>query len=144
MLNGKTLFRQKEKKETRKRGKKHRMEKARHRQLNESSEEFEMFNKKNTDNIWPDEENYVGLKEVEREINEQCKEDSIYIDDTFVEKRNTYKSAKELFGDGNRDVVKLQKMLDDEKDKRKNLLKFTNLCVHVIKSKKKCKFCAKF
>lgn len=96
------------------------------------------------DNIWPDEENDLGLKEVEREIHEQCKEDGIYIDDTFVEKRSAYKSAKELFGDGNRDVVKLRKMLDDEKDKRKNLLKFTNLCVHVIKSKKKCKFCAKF
>lgn len=96
------------------------------------------------DNIWPDEENDLGLKEVEREIHEQCKEDGIYIDDTFVEKRSAYKSAKELFGDGNRDVVKLRKMLDDEKDKRKNLLKFTNLCVHVIKSKKKCKFFAKF
>lgn len=96
------------------------------------------------DNIWPDEENDLGLKEVEREIHEQCKEDGIYIDDTFVEKRKAYKSAKELFGDGNRDVVKLRKMLDDKKDKRKNLLKFTNLCVHVIKSKKKCKFCAKF
>lgn len=96
------------------------------------------------DNILPDEENDLGLKEVEREIHEQCKEDGIYIDDTFVEKRSAYKSAKELFGDGNRDVVKLRKMLDDEKDKRKNLLKFTNLCVHVIKSKKKCKFCAKF
>lgn len=94
--------------------------------------------------MWPDEENDLGLKEVEREIHEQCKEDGIYIDDTFVEKRSAYKSAKELFGDGNRDVVKLRKMLDDEKDKRKNLLKFTNLCVHVIKSKKKCKFCAKF
>lgn len=96
------------------------------------------------DNIWPDEENDLGLKEVEREIHEQCKEDGIYIDDTFVEKRSAYKSAKELFGDGNRDVVKLRKMLDDEKDKIKNLLKFTNLCVHVIKSKKKCKCCAKF
>lgn len=31
--------------------KKHRMKKARHRQLNESSEEFEMFNKKKTVNI---------------------------------------------------------------------------------------------
>lgn len=96
------------------------------------------------DNIWPDEENDLGLKEVEREIHEQCKEDGIYIDDTFVEKRSAYKSAKELFGDGNRDVVKLRKMLDDEKDKIKNLLKFTNLCVHVIKSKKKCKCCATF
>lgn len=96
------------------------------------------------DNIWPDKESDLGLKEVEREIHEQCKEDGIYIDDTFVEKRSAYKSAKELFGDENRDVVKLRKMLDDEKDKRKNLLKFTNLCVHVIKSKKKCKFCAKF
>lgn len=49
-----------------------------------------------------------------------------------------------MFGDGNRDVVKLWKMLDDEKDKRKNFLKFINFCVYVIKSKKKCKFCVKF
>lgn len=75
---------------------------------------------------------------------EQCKEDGIYIDDIFVEKRSVYKLVKELFGDGNRDVVKLWKMLDDEKDKRKNFLKFINFCVYVIKSKKKCKFCVKF
>lgn len=43
-----------------------------------------------------------------------------------------------------RDVVKLRKMLGYEKDKRKNLLKFSNICDHVMKSIKKCKFCAMF
>lgn len=41
MPNGKTLFRQKEKKETRKK---------------------EKTQNEKADNIWPDEENYVGLK----------------------------------------------------------------------------------
>lgn len=84
------------------------------------------------------------MEEAEREVNVQCREDGIFIDDTCVEKRNTYKTAKELFGNGDRETVKLCKMLDDERDKREKLLKFTNYCIHLVKSRKKCKFCLKF
>jgi hypothetical protein len=89
------------------------------------------------------EEEYSVLEEAEREVKSQCAKDSIYIDETFIEKRTNYKTAKELFGDGNRDAVKLRKTLEDERQKREKLLRFTNHCIHFIKSKKKCKFCCK-
>lgn len=74
----------------------------------------------------------------EKEIEQEIKERGIRIDDTFVAKKN--RTAQELFGAEDREVVKL-KILEDEQDKRDRLLRFTDHCIFLVKKCRNCKFC---
>ncbi|XP_052692087.1 uncharacterized protein LOC128170193 [Crassostrea angulata] len=75
----------------------------------------------------------------EKEIELEIKERGIRIDDTFVAKRN--RTAQELFGAEDREVVKLKKILEDEQHKRDKLLRFTDHCIFLVKKCRNCKFC---
>lgn len=75
----------------------------------------------------------------EKEIELEIKERGIRIDDTFVAKRN--RTAQELFGAEDREVVKLKKILEDEQHKRDKLLRFTDHCISLVKKCRNCKFC---
>lgn len=75
----------------------------------------------------------------EKEIEQEIKERGIRIDDTFAAKRN--RTAQELFGAEDREVVKLKKILEDEQDKRDRLLRFTDHCIFFSQKCRNCKFC---